>query len=72
MDLGNLLQGAGIFICLSAILLVVVVAFAARSLFGSRSNRRTVQDDRDMVSQHGIEQPRYDSDRIESSGGFGG
>jgi hypothetical protein len=71
MDLGNLLKGAGLFLCLGGVLLVVLVAFLARSVFASRRPQRMDTENSRVWREEGRERPRYDSDRIESSGGFG-
>ena len=54
----NLLQGAGLLLCIGGIVLAGLVLFGISRAFSSRSPR---QDDR----------PRYDSDEVESRGGFG-
>jgi hypothetical protein len=71
MDFGDLLKGAGLFICIGGILLVVLVAFLARNAFGSRRQRQMDPGDERVWREEGQERPRYDSDQVESRGGFG-
>jgi hypothetical protein len=67
MDTGNILQGIGLFVCIGAIILVALIAFAMRSLAG----RRAQDNSSTMWNKRGTEQPRYDDPDVESSGGFG-
>jgi hypothetical protein len=80
MDFGDLLQGAGLLICVGAILLAVLVfvgirrAFAARppnQIEGEAGVTRDRMYNQPYETQRATENPRYDSDRVESSGGFG-
>jgi hypothetical protein len=66
MDSGNLLQGIGLFVCVGAIVLVALVAFAMRSLAGRRGQTNSTQ-----WNTPGTEQPRYDDPSVQSTGGFG-
>lgn len=66
----NLFQGVGLVACIGSILLVVLVAVLARKAFGGRTPGSMQREDDPFVNR-GQEQPRYDSDRVESSGGFG-
>jgi hypothetical protein len=62
------LQGVGLFMCVGAIILVIVVAMAIRAFTSGRKND---QENRGVLNQRGNERPTYDSRRVESSGGFG-
>ena len=64
------LSWLAIILCGGGILLLVLIAVAVRSLFANRSNPRGRQDE-NIWRDRGQERPQYDSDRIESSGGFG-
>lgn len=63
----NLLQGIGIFVCVGAILLVVLAVIAVRALTRNRN-----QEQPTMWNKRGDETPRYDNPDVESRGGFGG
>jgi hypothetical protein len=67
----NLLQGTGLIICVGALLLVVLVAVFARNAFSGSGNRTAGREDDRIWREQGDERPRYDSDEIRSSGGFG-
>jgi hypothetical protein len=69
-DLGWL-QTIGIVLCVGGILLVVLIAFAARSLFGRRNPQQMSRNDERVWREQGQERPRYDSPQVESRGGFG-
>jgi hypothetical protein len=71
MDFGDLLTGAGLFVCIGGILLVVLVVFLARSAFGRRQQQRVDPRDERVWREEGQERPRYDSEQVESRGGFG-
>jgi hypothetical protein len=64
----SFLQGAGLFMCVAGIVLVVLLALAVRA-FTSAANRK--QTNRDVFDERGRERPTYDSERVESRGGFG-
>jgi hypothetical protein len=64
----NFLQGIGLLLCIGAIVVVALVAFAARALMGNRNR----QQDQTMWNTRGSEQPQYDDPNVESRGGFGG
>jgi hypothetical protein len=70
MDLGWL-QTVGLVVCIGGILLVVLIAFAARSLFGRRSPQQMDRNDERIWREQGQERPRHDSPEVESRGGFG-
>ena len=69
MDL-NFLQGAGLFMCIGGIILVVLLALVVRAFTSAGRNN---QANRNVIDQteRGHERPTYDSQRVESSGGFG-
>ena len=66
MDL-SFFQGAGLFLCVAGIVMVVLLAMAVRA-FTSGSRK---QANRDVFEERGSERPTYDSERVESRGGFG-
>jgi len=66
MDTGSILQGIGLFVCIGAIVLVALIAFAVRALTRGRST-----NDPTMWNTRGEESPRYDDPKVESRGGFG-
>lgn len=68
MDTSGLLQGLGLMVCVGAIVLIAVVAFAARALAGRRGQNQSPT----MWNTRGPEQPRYDEPDIQTRGGFGG
>ena len=68
MEGSNLLQGIGLFVCVGAIILVAVIAFAMRALMG----RRGAQQQENMWNTRGTERPTYDDPNVETRGGFGG
>lgn len=75
----NLLQGFGIFACVGAILLVVLVVVAFRALTRGRNTTTNNQgmfgrerEEPSVFNQQGSERPRYDTREVESRGGFGG
>jgi hypothetical protein len=70
MDTSSILQGIGLFICVGAILVIVVIAFAARSLMGRR-NQPTQQQQPTIWNTRGPEQPTYDDRDVQTRGGFG-
>jgi hypothetical protein len=72
IDFGSLLRGAGIFVCVGGILLLVVIALVVRSFASRRNTGSQSAANRPQPWQKpGREQPRYDDDNIQSSGGFG-
>ena len=68
MDL-NFLQGAGLFLCVAGIVMVVLLALAVRA-FTSNANRSNPAN-RDVFNERGRERPTYYSERVQSRGGFG-
>jgi hypothetical protein len=68
MEMSGLLQGLGLMVCVGAILLIALVAFAARALAGRRGQNQS----QTMWNTRGQEQPRYDEPDIQTRGGFGG
>ena len=71
MDSGNLLQGLGLMVCIGAILLVALIAFAARAMSRGRNTNANPADPT-IWNTPGSERPRYDQPDIETQGGFGG
>jgi hypothetical protein len=67
----NLLQGAGLLVCVGALLLVVLVAVFARNAFSGRPGRQDYPEDERIWREQGEERPRYDREEIRSRGGFG-
>lgn len=67
MEGSNLLTGIGLFVCVGAIVLIAVVAFAARALMGNRNKQKET-----MWNTRGEERPQYDDPNVETRGGFGG
>lgn len=67
MNGSNLLQGIGLLVCVGAIILVALVAFAARAM----SRRNTTTQNPNMWNTQGPEQPHYNAPDVESQGGFG-
>lgn len=67
MDTNGALPMVGLLLCVGAIIVVALLAFAFRALTGAGRNQRD-----NMWNQRGPEQPRVDNPDIESSGGFGG
>lgn len=65
-------QGVGLFLCVGGIIVIALIAMAVRA-FTSRG-RNTAAGDYPNVfdpAQRGNERPTYDSQRVESRGGFG-
>lgn len=78
--MNNLLQGFGVFVCVGALLLVILAFFAFRALFANRAqNTRINRDVRNMpptrnpevFDREGNERPRFDDRDVNTSGGFG-
>lgn len=71
----DFLQGFGVFACIAGIVLIALVALAARAFSNRGGTTRGTgpmsEDDR-VFNERGRERPTYDSQRVESSGGFGG
>ncbi|NLG95863.1 MAG: hypothetical protein GX491_00730 [Chloroflexi bacterium] len=65
MEIGDFLGGVGLFLCIGAIILVAVVAFAFRALTRRSPDRDNVFDER------GEAVPRYDDRDVRTGGGFG-
>ena len=65
--ISDLLGGIGLFLCVGAAILAVVIALAVRAF----SSNRDRDARRDVIDERGREVPTYDSRRVESSGGFG-
>lgn len=67
----NFLQGAGLLLCIGGIVLAGLLVFGISRAFGSRSPRQMDRESEDVFRERGTERPRYDSDEVESHGGFG-
>lgn len=71
--MNNLLQNLGLFVCVGALVLFALLAWAASSLARRNRSQNTTTQDQGVFNQpRGHERPTYDSQRVESSGGFGG
>lgn len=71
----DFLQGFGVFACIAGIVLIALVALAARAFSnrgGATRGTGTMTEDDRVFNERGRERPTYDSQRVESSGGFGG
>lgn len=68
MDTNNFLGGIGLFACIGGIILVALVALAARALTRGRTN---AANNTNMWNNPGPEQPQYNDPNIQSQGGFG-
>ena len=56
----------GLLVCVGAVVVIALLAFAFRALTGAGRKQQN------MWNTRGEEQPRYDSPDVESRGGFGG
>jgi hypothetical protein len=80
INFGSLLQGIGLFLCVGAILLAVIVFVAVRAFRSRNTPTQTpgnmypppAGEPRPDLSQRGTERPTYDSPDVRTSGGFGG
>jgi hypothetical protein len=72
----DILSGIGIFVCVGAVILVILAVVGLRSVFAGRDrdNVRPIDQPRydDSDAARPVERPRYDDREIETSGGFGG
>lgn len=67
MEIGDFLGGVGLFLCIGAIILVAVVAFAFRAI----TRRSSGRDNVNVFDERGEAVSRYDDRDVKTGGGFG-